>query len=165
MQQDLRVIFAKTFDNKPLLTLCNLPGQDADMTPAYARALAAAISTAADDCERAKVEPNRLTNIQRSYSLTPNPDSPLAVGAELLSCASSRHEPSQSSVSNRPEGQRPTPLALMRPYLRRYPEDEIRKLKAELGSSPNPASPAPTACVPAPQTLPVAPVGDLTGHE
>lgn len=45
----LDVTFCRTHDGKPLIQLHNLPGLDAELTPAELRALAAALIAAADD--------------------------------------------------------------------------------------------------------------------
>ena len=52
MDKKLQVILTQTHDGKPLATVRNFPGLDADMTPEQMRAMAAELETAATECEQ-----------------------------------------------------------------------------------------------------------------
>lgn len=72
MLDELEVLHSQTFDRRPLATLRNLPGRDADMTPAQMRGLAAALNLAAAECERRPMDRKRFSRIARRYPTTPN---------------------------------------------------------------------------------------------
>lgn len=69
MDKQLNVSLTQTYDRKPLATVRNLPGHDADMTPQQMRALAAALCTAADECEAQPMTPKRFSQRKREYLL------------------------------------------------------------------------------------------------
>lgn len=52
MESQLLVRHTTSYLGEPLACVANLPGGDADMSPAQMRALAQALRQAADDCER-----------------------------------------------------------------------------------------------------------------
>ena len=52
MDTKLNVVLTQTFDKKPLATIRNLPGKDADMTPSQMRALAQTLLDIAAACEK-----------------------------------------------------------------------------------------------------------------
>lgn len=72
MQKKLDVIHTQTYDRRPLATLRNLPGNDADMTPAQMRALAAALEAAASECEGRPMDRKHFLRTMKRYPLTPN---------------------------------------------------------------------------------------------
>jgi len=51
MKKTLKVTISRTFKDKPMATVHNLPGLDAEMTPAQLRALGAALVGAAFEAE------------------------------------------------------------------------------------------------------------------
>ncbi|MFA6901448.1 MAG: hypothetical protein WC236_00025 [Gallionellaceae bacterium] len=69
MENNLNVLLTQTRDRKPLASVCNMPGCDADMTPQQLRALAAALRTAADECEAQPMSPKQFMQRKRAYSL------------------------------------------------------------------------------------------------
>jgi hypothetical protein len=69
MDNRLNVLLSQTYDHKPLAVVRNLPGNDADMTPQQLRALAAALSMAADECEAQPMNPKRYSQRKREYLL------------------------------------------------------------------------------------------------
>ena len=70
MLNTLDVTLTQTRDRTPLAVVRNLPGGDADMTPQQLRALAAALSAAADECEAQSMNPKRFIQRKREYLLT-----------------------------------------------------------------------------------------------
>ena len=72
MQNELHVLHTRTRDGKPLATVRNLPGLDADMTPAQMRALAHALLAAAKECELRAMDKRHFAQTQRRYHVTPN---------------------------------------------------------------------------------------------
>lgn len=73
MERKLEVILTQTFDQRPLTTVSNLPGQYADLTPAQLRALAAALYMAARECEAQPMDPKHFRQKERSYELADQP--------------------------------------------------------------------------------------------
>ncbi len=69
MNAELEVMLTRTFDGRPLATVQNLPGGDADMTPAQMRALAAALCAAADECESRPMDKRRFMRAVRRYRI------------------------------------------------------------------------------------------------
>lgn len=69
MDKQLSVLLTQTRDRKPLVTVCNLPGWDADMTPQQLRALAAALCAAADASEAQPMNPKHFSQRKREYLL------------------------------------------------------------------------------------------------
>lgn len=69
MDKTLDVLLTQTRDCKPLATVRNLPGCDADMTPQQLCALAAVLCTAADECETQPMAPKRFSQRKREYLL------------------------------------------------------------------------------------------------
>jgi len=69
MDTRLNVLLTQTRDHKPLAQVCNLPGRDADLTPQQLRALAAALCSAADECEAQPMNAKRFTQRKREYLL------------------------------------------------------------------------------------------------
>lgn len=72
MNAKLEMILTQTFDQKPLATISNLPGSDADLTPAQMRALAAALSMAAEECESQPMDHNHFGRKKRVYDIMSN---------------------------------------------------------------------------------------------
>lgn len=72
MLKELEVLHTQTYDRRPLATLRNLPGNDADMTPAQMRELAAALLTAADECEQRPMDRRHFSRTVKRYPMTPN---------------------------------------------------------------------------------------------
>ena len=70
MDKALHVILCRTADGRPLATIRNFPGLDADLFPDQLRALAAALLAAADNCEARPVEGKHLCPVKRSYDLS-----------------------------------------------------------------------------------------------
>lgn len=70
MIAELEVLHTQTYDRRPLATLRNLPGNDADMTPAQMRALAAALEAAASECERRPMDRKHFSRTVRCYAMT-----------------------------------------------------------------------------------------------
>jgi hypothetical protein len=69
MDARLHVVLTQSFDHKPLATVRNLPGGDADLTPAQMRALSAALCAAADDCEMQPMDRRQFKQKNRMYDL------------------------------------------------------------------------------------------------
>ena len=67
---DLEVLHTQTYDRSPLATLRNLPGNDADMTPAQMRALAAALEAAASECESRPMGKRHFLRVVKSYPMS-----------------------------------------------------------------------------------------------
>lgn len=67
MQKELDVILTQTVDRKPLATVRNFPGGDADLTPAEMRRLAATLMAAADECERQPMDRRSFRRLARSF--------------------------------------------------------------------------------------------------
>jgi|GEM_PF-1937342 len=65
----LEVRHCQTYLRTPLCTLRNLPGPGADMRPDEMRALAAALLTAADDCESRPMSKRSYCAVNHSYDL------------------------------------------------------------------------------------------------
>lgn len=72
MPDELEVLHTQTYDRRPLATLRNLPGNDADMTPAQMRALAAALEAAAAECERRPMGKKHFSRTVKRYPMTHN---------------------------------------------------------------------------------------------
>lgn len=70
MQKQLDVVLTRTRDSKPLVQLCNLPGNDAELTPQQLRALAAALNAAADESEAQPLSGKHFMQRKRGYPLT-----------------------------------------------------------------------------------------------
>lgn len=67
MNTHLNVLLTQTRDHKPLVTVCNLPGLDADMTPQQLRAVAAALCSAADESEAQPMNTKHFMRRKREY--------------------------------------------------------------------------------------------------
>ncbi len=52
MDKELEVRHTQSHDGRPVATVRNLPGYNADLTPAQMRSLAAGLLAAADECEK-----------------------------------------------------------------------------------------------------------------
>ncbi|MBI2278183.1 MAG: hypothetical protein HYU74_12585 [Dechloromonas sp.] len=63
----LHVQHTVSYLGQPLMTVANLPGQDADMTPCAARRLAAALIAAAAECEALLDHSRRYGPTRRDY--------------------------------------------------------------------------------------------------
>jgi hypothetical protein len=72
MHTKLEVILTKTFDHRPLASVNNLPGVDADLTPAQMRALAAALYAVADECEQQPMDRKQFRQKKRMYDIMIN---------------------------------------------------------------------------------------------
>ncbi len=70
MDAKLGVTLTQTHDRKPLVTVHNLPGTDADLTPAQLRALAEALHTAANESEKQQML-GYFRRQKRTYVITP----------------------------------------------------------------------------------------------
>ena len=70
MDKQLNVLLTQTRDHKPLASVRNLPGCDADITPRQLRALAAVLCTAADECEAQPMSPKRFIQRKREYLIS-----------------------------------------------------------------------------------------------
>ena len=70
MNNHLNVLLTQTRDHKPLVTVCNLPGWDADMTPQQLRALATALCTAADESEAQPMNTKHFMRRKRAYLIS-----------------------------------------------------------------------------------------------
>ncbi|MBL8474407.1 MAG: hypothetical protein JNM98_21645 [Rhodocyclaceae bacterium] len=71
MDAKLNVVLTQTSGGKPLMTVQNLPGEGADLTPAQARALAEALLAAAKDCEGVPMDRRTFGRVKRSYDMIP----------------------------------------------------------------------------------------------
>ena len=69
MDTKLEVLLTQTFDRKPLATVSNLPGLNADLTPAQIRALAAALCLAAEECELQPMSFKHFRQKKRLYDI------------------------------------------------------------------------------------------------
>ncbi len=69
MDKVLKVSHSQTRDGRPLATIRNFPGLDADLYPEQLRAMAAALLAAADDCTARKIDKKRFRQIERAYPL------------------------------------------------------------------------------------------------
>jgi len=69
MEQVLDVVITQTFDGRPLATVRNFPGGDADLTPAEMRRLAAALAAAAEECERQPMDRRNFRRLARSFPM------------------------------------------------------------------------------------------------
>lgn len=69
MPRTLMVKHTVTYTESPLLELANLPGEGAELTPADARAIAAALLAAADDCEVLHTTVRLYGPVRRQYSI------------------------------------------------------------------------------------------------
>lgn len=67
MNTTFEVVLTQTFDRKPLATVSNFPGLDAELTPSQMRALAAALSLAAEECELQPMEHKHFRQKKRMY--------------------------------------------------------------------------------------------------
>ncbi len=72
MNNELHVIHTRTHDFRPLVTVRNFPGLDAEMTPEQLRLLAAALLTAAKECEARPTKGRHFTQSECRYSMEPN---------------------------------------------------------------------------------------------
>ena len=70
MDKTLNVILCQTADGRPLATIRNFPGLDADLFPGQLRTLAAALLAAADDCDARPVDCKYFSTVKRSYRLS-----------------------------------------------------------------------------------------------
>ncbi len=64
---DIEVVLTQTRDRRPLVTVRNLPGSDADLTPEQLRGLAAALLAAAAECERRPMDKRHFSRAVRRY--------------------------------------------------------------------------------------------------
>ncbi len=69
MENTLKVILTETADHRPLATIQNFPGLDADLYPDQLRRLAGALLAAADDCEARDLKRKHLTMVKKAYPL------------------------------------------------------------------------------------------------
>jgi hypothetical protein len=69
MNNRLDVLLTQTRDRKPMASVRNLPGDDADMTPQQLRALAVALNSIADECEAQPMTPRHFNKRKREYLL------------------------------------------------------------------------------------------------
>lgn len=69
MDKKLEVVLTQTFDHKPLVTVSNLPGPDADLTPSQLRALAVALCMAAEECELQPIGNKQVRQKKRIYDI------------------------------------------------------------------------------------------------
>jgi hypothetical protein len=67
----LEVIHTQSADRRALVTLRNLPGRDAELTPAQLRALAGALLQAAQACERRPMGRRHFACMTVCYPLAP----------------------------------------------------------------------------------------------
>jgi len=72
MDTKLEVILTQIFDRKPLVTVNNLPGLNADLTPSQIRALAAALCMAAEECELQPMGRKHFRQMKRMYDIMTN---------------------------------------------------------------------------------------------
>ena len=70
---ELKVVLTQTVDRRPLATVENLPGSNADMTPSNMRALAAALCAVATECEAQPMDKRRFIRAVRRYQLSSTP--------------------------------------------------------------------------------------------
>lgn len=70
MIKELVVTYTQTYHGQPLATVHNLPGGDADLTPAQMRGLAAALLAAADECETRPMGCRSFLRASREYPLS-----------------------------------------------------------------------------------------------
>ena len=82
MDKQLRVTLIQTRDRKPLVTVHNLPGESADLTPAQMRALAVALVAAADESEMQPMDSRHYARVKRSYDIA------TACGCRIGECES-----------------------------------------------------------------------------
>ena len=66
---ELKVTLTQTADGRPLATVKNFPGLDADMTPEQLRQMAGALLAAADECTARPIGRKHLSRVERSYQL------------------------------------------------------------------------------------------------
>jgi hypothetical protein len=71
MNTTIEVVLTQTFDRKPLATVIKLPGLDAELTPSQMRALAAALSMAAEECELQPMDRKHFRQRKRTYDIVP----------------------------------------------------------------------------------------------
>lgn len=69
MENHLNVLLTQTRNRKPLAQVCNLPGDDADLTPQQLRTLAAALYSIADECEAQPMTAKHFSKHKRQYML------------------------------------------------------------------------------------------------
>lgn len=69
MDATLNVVLTRTYQHKPLATIRNLPGNDADLTPDQMRALAKTLLVVADECEARPMDAKRFLRATRSYAV------------------------------------------------------------------------------------------------
>ncbi len=69
MTAELSVTLTHTFKSEPLAVVHNMPGMDAEMTPAQMRALSACLLEAAKDCEARPMGKRAFREVKRSYAL------------------------------------------------------------------------------------------------
>jgi hypothetical protein len=72
MDTKLEVTLTQTFDRKPLVTVSNLPGLNADLTPEQIRALVAALCMAAQECELQPMDHRHFRQKKRQYDIMIN---------------------------------------------------------------------------------------------
>ncbi|MFA5355103.1 MAG: hypothetical protein WC291_12815 [Thermodesulfovibrionales bacterium] len=78
----LHVILTRTRHSLPLATILNMQDIGSDLTPGQMRALAAAFSTAADDCEAQPMDPKHFMQKRRSYTLQEPEKKPIEPSSE-----------------------------------------------------------------------------------
>lgn len=69
-RESLRVKHTVSYKADPLVCFSNLPGYDAEMTPAQIRTLAAALLQVASDCEALAETTRWYGPVRREYQLT-----------------------------------------------------------------------------------------------
>lgn len=69
MDTTLHVVLTETRDRAPLATVCNMPGPEADLTPAQIRRLVRALLAAADECEARALDKKHVRQVRRSYPM------------------------------------------------------------------------------------------------
>ncbi len=69
--RDLIVTHTTTFDGRPLAVVDGLPGGHAELSPAQLRAFAAALLTAATDCDSLPIHRKHGRRAVRIYPLAP----------------------------------------------------------------------------------------------
>jgi hypothetical protein len=69
MNCNLIVTLTHTYKQQPLAVIHNMPGMDAEMTPAQMRALASCLTKAAEECEARPMGKRTFLAVKRGYAL------------------------------------------------------------------------------------------------
>ena len=69
MNCDLSVTLTQTYKQQPLAVIHNMPGMDAEMTPAQLRALSACLTKVAEECAARPMGKRTFLKVKRSYAL------------------------------------------------------------------------------------------------